>query len=171
MSLTPFNALHGRDATDKDLLYLQARGLPDHALACDIKLYQVKKEGANFGKWCWTWGKAFLGFHGQFPKIEENGSIAARFDKGKILPFPNETDDEKKLGFDRLNVAVILRKRALRLAAQEASDAVEFDERPAPVKPRATTLKREQTIAFPPIDDEEGITEEMNEPPTKKPKL
>ena len=193
MSQTPLNASHGRDATEKDLLYLKARGLPEHALAGDIKLYQVKKEGANFGKWCWTWGKAFLGFHGQFPKITETGSIEARFNKGKVIPFPNEEDDEKKLGFDRLDVANLLKKRALRLAALEQNTdedganhlfAASFqtpEKQPivpkgtnppgAPIKVKGEPLKRTHTVAFPPIDDEGSATEDMDEPPSKKQRL
>jgi hypothetical protein len=155
---TPPNAEHGREATEKDLLYLQARGLPDHALAADIKLYQVKKEGLNLGKWCWTWGKSFLGFHGQFPKAEETGSLFHRFNKGKIIPFPTEENDEKKLGYDRLDVASVIRKRQLRLAAAETNE--ENDYLTPASTPKATkppSLKRTNTMAFPPLEDAEKV--------------
>lgn len=168
--LVPKDAEHGRQANDNDLLYLQARGLPDHALKQDIKLFQVKKEGAaNFGCWFWSWGKAWLGLHGRFPKIGERGSILERFESGKIIPFPGLIDPEAKLGFAQLDVASILRKRKLRqaLAEQEEGDD------PSPYKPplkRAKTLQPDDDIDETDIPTDDVFDEPPPEATPMKPK-
>jgi len=127
-SKVPRNPVHGREATQADYDYLLAHGLPEHALMHDIKLYQVSKEGKNFGSWCWIWGDAFLGFHGQMPRVlEDPNSLKSRFNKGRLIPFPKLDDDEAKLGFKRIDVPAILKGIRMRQAlADNTPDATPY---------------------------------------------
>ena len=197
---TPQNPEHGREATTKDLAFLRKLGLPKHALAHHIRLYQVGKDGPNFGKWMWMWGDAFLGFHGQFSAMGRRGAIDIRFNKGDILPFKkSETDIKLQLGFGKANVPEILKQIA---SEMEEADNVESEQTPikpsapkripgAPIKPikvitMTEALKRPNPFILPEKsleegdeeEDDHGMAEELGdeeksyfEPPTKKQKI
>lgn len=99
---TPRNARHGRQASEEERqMLVDVYGLPDHALADNIVLKQCGENAKpeNQGKWFWTWGDAFFGFHARMNKATNQ----ARFKSLKLKPFPNETTYDGQLGYDLYN--------------------------------------------------------------------
>lgn len=147
MSRIPENAVHGRQATEREFNFLRGCGLPEHAKIFDVILRQSQKEGANFGAWFWVWGSSFLGFHGQIPTknvMTDPNSLHHRFLKGKIIPFPNEQTQEKQVGYDRIDVSAIIQQRKMReaVAAYNAPAAT-------PPQPPKTSNPYETTVDLP----------------------
>lgn len=96
---TPRNARHGRPASeDERQMLVEVYGLPDHALADNLVLKQCGENAKpeNHGKWFWTWGDAFFGFHGRMNKSANQ----TKFKNLKLKPFPNELTLDGQLGYE-----------------------------------------------------------------------
>lgn len=156
---TPKNAISGRTIYPSEFKELQSK-FPKTMLKYvhmeDVCLGQTKNsESKNYLRWFWTWGSAFLGFHGAIKKeaLDKNWKMK------KIKPFPNEKIEKHQFGIGRVSMAQLM------LEAEEAEQQQQEEIDATPSRPVKRKLDFDEDF-----EDNASQDEKPLPPPTKRPR-
>lgn len=151
---TPTSAVSGRQVSIQEFKELRAKA---HSTMLkwfhieDVTLGQTKKqESANYGRWFFTWGNAFLGFYGAISKEQLHRAWKMK----KLRPFPNEKDEAKQFGIGRISMSQLLEQAdapeeepfEFSKQVKRKLDFDDVEDDPAP-EPKPGPPKKKQKIA------------------------